>query len=44
MSLKDGELRSAAVDYIDMLADPTGTKAAGADSAQKQRDVADQLA
>jgi len=44
MSLKDGKLRSAAVDYIDMLADPNGTNAAGSDPAQKQRDIANRLA
>jgi hypothetical protein len=44
MSLKDGKLRSAAVDYIDMLADPNGTNGAGSDQAQKQRDVANRLA
>ncbi len=44
MSLKDGKLRSAAVDYIDMLAYRNGTKAAGSDPAQKQRDAANRLA
>jgi hypothetical protein len=39
MSLKDGKLRSAAVDYIDMIADP-----AGADPAKSQKDIADRLA
>jgi hypothetical protein len=44
MSLKDGKLRSAAVDYIDMLADPNGTDGAGVDPTQKQRDIASRLA
>jgi hypothetical protein len=44
MSLKDGKLRSAAVDYIDMLADPDGTNGAGSDPTQKQRDIASRLA
>jgi hypothetical protein len=39
MSLKDGKLRSAAVDYIDMIADPAGT-----DPTQSQQDIADRLA
>jgi hypothetical protein len=46
MTLKDGKLRSAAVDYIDMIADPSGTSAAESQSspAQAQRDIADRLA
>ncbi|HEY0329818.1 MAG TPA: hypothetical protein VGC77_12045 [Rhodopseudomonas sp.] len=44
MSLTDGKLRSAAVDYIDAIADPTGAEASGADAAEKQRDVAHRLA
>ncbi|ABD88654.1 hypothetical protein [Rhodopseudomonas palustris] len=44
MSLTDGKLRSAAVDYIDAIADPTGTGAAGADAGEKQREVANRLA
>jgi hypothetical protein len=39
MTLKDGKLRSAAVDDIDMLADPTGS-----DPTQSQRDIANRLA
>jgi hypothetical protein len=39
MSLKNGKLRSAAVDYIDMIADPAGT-----DPTQSQQDIADRLA
>lgn len=39
MTLKDGKLRSAAVDYVDMLADPTGS-----DPTESQRDIADRLA
>lgn len=39
MSLKDGKLRSAATDYIDMIADPAGT-----DSTKSQQDIADRLA
>jgi hypothetical protein len=39
MSLKDGKLRSAAADYIDMIADPAGT-----DPTQSQQDIADRLA
>jgi len=38
-SLKDGKLRSAAVDYIDMIADPSGS-----DPAKSQQDIADRLA
>lgn len=38
MSLTDGKLRSAAVDYIDMIADPTGA------SASSQKDAANRLA
>jgi hypothetical protein len=46
MTLKDGKLRSAAVDYIDMIADPSGTSGAESQSnpAQAQRDIADRLA
>ena len=33
MSLTDGKLRSAAVDYIDMIADPTGASASSAKDA-----------
>jgi hypothetical protein len=39
MSLKDGKLRSAAADYIDMIADPAGT-----DPTKSQQDIADRLA
>jgi hypothetical protein len=38
ISLKDGQLRSAAIDYIDMIADPTGAKAIS------QKDAANRLA
>lgn len=38
MSLTDGKLRSAAVDYIDLVADPTGSSAAS------QKDAIDRLA
>ena len=38
-SLKDGKLRSAAVNYIDTIADPAGT-----DPATLQKDIADRLA
>jgi hypothetical protein len=38
MTMKDGKLRSAAVDYMDMLSDPTGADPA------KAKDVADRLA
>jgi hypothetical protein len=38
MSLKDGKLRSAAADYIDMIADPAGT-----DPTKSQQDIADRL-
>jgi hypothetical protein len=40
MTLKDGKLRSAAVDYIDLIADPTG----GADPKRTRQDVANRLA
>jgi hypothetical protein len=40
MTLKDGKLRSAAVDYIDLIADPTGS----ADRMRTRQDVADRLA
>jgi hypothetical protein len=40
MTLKDGKLRSAAVDYVDLLADPTGS----ADPTRSRQDVADRLA
>ncbi|QDL98046.1 hypothetical protein FLL57_12315 [Rhodopseudomonas palustris] len=43
ISLKDGELRSAALDYIDSIADPTGAKA-GPDLVQQQREIANRLA
>ncbi|MGO3930211.1 hypothetical protein [Rhodopseudomonas pseudopalustris] len=43
MSLQDGKLRSAAADYIDTLADPTGAKA-GPDPVQRQREIASRLA
>jgi len=38
MSLTDGKLRSAAVDYIDLVADPTGT------AASSQKDAMNRLA
>lgn len=38
MTVKDGKLRSAAVDYVDMIADPTGIK-----SGKSRQDVADRL-
>ena len=38
MSLTDGKLRSAAVDYIDMIADPTGA------AASSQKDATNRLA
>jgi hypothetical protein len=46
ITLKDGKLRSAAVDYIDMIADPSGAGAAKSqsDPATARRDVADRLA
>jgi hypothetical protein len=44
MTLKNGNLSSAAVDYINILADPNGTNGAGSDPAQKQRDIASLLA
>ncbi|MBB5047849.1 hypothetical protein HNR60_002606 [Rhodopseudomonas rhenobacensis] len=44
MSLTDGKLRSAAVDYIEAVADPTGANASGADAAAKQREVSNRLA
>jgi hypothetical protein len=40
MTLKDGKLRSAAVDYMDLLADPTGS----ADPTRTRQDIADRLA
>jgi hypothetical protein len=43
ISLEDGELRSAAMDYIDSIADPTGAKA-GPDLVQQQREIASRLA
>ena len=43
ISLKDGQLRSAALDYIDSIADPTGAKA-GPDLVQQQREIASRLA
>lgn len=43
ISLKDGQLRSAALDYIDSIADPTGANA-GPDPVQQQREVASRLA
>ncbi|MGX7741073.1 hypothetical protein [Rhodopseudomonas parapalustris] len=43
ISLKDGELRSAAMDYIDSIADPTDAKA-GPDLVQQQREIASRLA
>ncbi|PZA14057.1 hypothetical protein DNX69_00190 [Rhodopseudomonas palustris] len=43
ISLKDGEMRSAAMDYIDSIADPTGAKA-GPDPVQQQREIARRLA
>lgn len=39
MTVKDGKLRSAAVDYMDMIADPTGIN-----SGKSRQDVADRLA
>ncbi len=39
MTMKDGKLRSAAVDYMDMLADPTGTA-----SGKTRQDISDRLA
>lgn len=39
MTMKDGKLRSAAVDYIDMIADPTGIN-----SAKSRQDFASRLA
>lgn len=44
MSLTDGKLRSAAVDYIEAIADPTGANASGADAVAKQREVSNRLA
>jgi hypothetical protein len=46
MTLKDGKLRSAAVDYIDTIADPTGANAAKSqsDPVKAQKDIADRLA
>ncbi len=38
MTVKDGKLRSAAVDYMDMIADPTGIN-----SGKSRQDVADRL-
>ncbi len=35
ISLQDGKLRSAAVDYIDMITDPTGTAASAKDVANR---------
>lgn len=35
ISLQDGKLRSAAVDYIDMISDPTGTTASAKDVANR---------
>ena len=35
ISLQDGKLRSAAVDYIDMVTDPTGTAASAKDLANR---------
>ena len=43
ISLKDGQLRSAALDYIDSIADPTGANA-GPDPVKQQREVASRLA
>jgi hypothetical protein len=40
MTLKDGKLRSAAVDYMDLIADPTGS----ADPTRTRQDIADRLA
>jgi hypothetical protein len=40
ISLKNGKLRSAAVDYMDLIADPTGR----ADRTRTRQDVADRLA
>ncbi|OYU88268.1 MAG: hypothetical protein CFE29_18220 [Bradyrhizobiaceae bacterium PARB1] len=39
MTMKDGKLRSAAIDYMDMIADPTGIN-----SGKSRQDVADRLA
>jgi hypothetical protein len=39
MTMKDGKLRSAAVDYMDMIADPTGINAA-----ESRQDFASRLA
>ena len=39
MTLKDGKLRSAAVDYVNLIADP-----AGADPTKSRQDIADRLA
>lgn len=39
MTLKDGKLRSAAVDYISLIADP-----AGADPSKSRQDITDRLA
>jgi hypothetical protein len=39
MTMKDGKLRSAAIDYVDMIADPTGIN-----SGKSRQDVADRLA
>jgi hypothetical protein len=39
MTMKDGKLRSAAVDYIDMIADPTGIN-----TARSRQDFANRLA
>jgi hypothetical protein len=46
MTLKHGKLRSAAVDYIDTIADPTGAIAAKSqsDPVKAQQDIADRLA
>ncbi|UGV27283.1 hypothetical protein E0H22_17280 [Rhodopseudomonas boonkerdii] len=38
MTVKDGKLRSAAIDYVDMIADPTGIN-----SGKSRQDVADRL-
>ena len=38
MTVKDGKLRSAAVDYVEMIADPTGIN-----SGKSRQDVADRL-
>jgi hypothetical protein len=40
MTLKDGKLRSAAVDYMDLLADPAGV----ADPTRTRQDIANRLA